>query len=155
MRKVEREITDFNQKTELLDRCQTIRLGIFGEQYPYVVPLSFGYEVDGGKVIIYFHCAKEGTKSELLKKRPNVCVEADILHGYTDTGRSVTADYESVMGFGRCEEVTGGQAVKGLQLLLDHCGIGNYSAKDCAAAGKAAVYRITLDELYGKRRFPR
>ena len=154
MRKAEREITDFNQKTELLGRCQTIRLGISGGQYPYVVPLSFGYEVDGGKVMIYFHCAKEGTKTELLKRCPNVCLEADILHGYIDTGSSVTADYESIMGFGQCEEVFGGQAVKGLQLLLEHCGTGNYSAKDCAAAGRVAVYKITLSELYGKRRFP-
>ncbi len=155
MRKSDREIIDFNEKIELLERCTTIRLGINGDKFPYVVPLSFGYEAADGKVIIYFHCAKEGEKIRLLKKNQNVCVEADILHGYIDTGKSVTADYESLMGFGRCEEVSGEEAVHGLQLLLNHCATGNYSAAECAAVGSAAVYKVTLSELYGKRRFKR
>ena len=48
MRRKNREITDFNEITELLGRCQTIRLGMFDHEYPYVVPVSFGMEVKDG-----------------------------------------------------------------------------------------------------------
>ena len=153
MRKVEREITDFNEKVKLLDRCQTIRLGISGGQFPYIVPLSFGYEVVFGKVNIYFHCAKEGKKVELLKLNNNVCIEADVLNGYTDTGHSVTADYESLIGFGKCMQVFGDEIVYGLQLLLNHCGVQKYSAQDCVSRGTVAVYKILVEEFTGKRRF--
>ena len=66
MRKFQREITDRNELLSVLDACQTIRLGLYDDGYPYVVPLSFGYEQINGKIVIYFHCAKEGKKIDLL-----------------------------------------------------------------------------------------
>lgn len=153
MRKSEREITNFDEKIKLLERCQTIRLGLKGGEFPYVVPLSFGFEVKADKVCVYFHCAKEGKKTDLINADPRVCVEADILNGYKDTGKSVTADYESLIGFGICKEVTGDEAVRGLELLLDHCGATGYPVRNCAALERTAVYKIELLEFTGKRRF--
>lgn len=153
MRKAEREITDFGEKVALLARCDTIRLGLRGDEFPYVVPLSFGFEVKGESIIIYFHCAKEGKKAELIKADPRICVEADILNGYRDTGKSVTADYESIIGFGLCKEVFGEEAVHGLDLLLEHCKVVNRSARQCASLNVTAVYKIELLTFTGKRRF--
>lgn len=153
MRKADREITSADEKISLLERCQTIRLGLKDGEFPYVVPLSFGFEAETGNVNIYFHCAKEGKKVNLLKADPRVCVEADILNGYKDTGKSVTADYESVIGFGICREVFGDEAVRGLELLLDHCGVKGYRARECASLGRTAVFKIELLEFTGKRRF--
>ncbi len=147
MRKAERAINDFGEKVALLARCDTIRLGLRGDEFPYVVPLSFGFEVKGERVIIYFHCAKEGKKVELIKADPRVCVEADILNGYRDTGKSVTADYESIIGFGLCKQVFG------LDLLLEHCKVLNRSAMQCASLNVTAVYKIELFSFTGKRRF--
>lgn len=42
MRKADREIKDFEEIKELLDECQTIRLAMHDEPYPYIVPLSYG-----------------------------------------------------------------------------------------------------------------
>lgn len=153
MRKSDREITDFNEKIALLARCSTIRLGLHGKDYPYVVLLSFGFEFKDNRVIIYFHCTKEGKKAELIKSDPRVCVEADVLNGYMDTGKSITADYESLIGFGECTEVFGEEVVHGLELLMEHCGVTGYSARQCASLGKTAVYKVELSELTGKRRF--
>lgn len=153
MRKSNREIKDFDKIIELLDKCQVIRLGLYGEDYPYIVPLSFGWEVKEGKLCIYFHCAKEGKKLDLIAKNNKVCVEADILNGYKATERSVTADYESVIAFGTAEEVTGGEAIHGIKLLLDHCGISGYSPEDCVLTQIVAVYKISVDTITGKKRF--
>ena len=153
MRKSNREINDFNKIVELLDKCQVLRLGLYSDDYPYIVPLSFGWEVNEGKLNIYFHCAKEGKKVDLIAKNNKVCVEADILNGYRATERSVTADYESVIGFGTVKEVVGSEAVHGIKLLLEHCGIDGYSPEDCVLMGIVAVYKITVDSITGKKRF--
>ena len=152
MRKAEREITSFEEITEVLSRCDTIRIGISDATAPYIVPLSFGYEVLDGKIAIYFHGAKAGRKAELLRSLPRVCMEADICHGFVDNGRGgYTCDYESVIGYGFVELLEGAEADNGIRLLLEHCGI---TAEACPADAMAvtAVYRVILDELSGKRR---
>ena len=153
MRKSNREIKEFDKIVELLDRCQVIRLGLYADDYPYVVPLSFGWEVNDGKLEIYFHCAKEGKKIDLMAKCDRVCVEADILNGYRATERGVTADYESVIGFGTVKEVSGSEAIHGIKKLLDHCSISGYSPEDCVLMGIVAVYKITIENMTGKKRF--
>lgn len=153
MRKSDREIRDYNEILRLLDECQTIRLALHDEPYPYVVPLSYGWEERDGKLFVYFHCAKEGKKLDLIAKNGNVCFEADCLAGYKSTGHGVTADYRSLIAFGKAERVYGEELVRGLELLLKHCRIEGYSARECAAMDITAVVRITVDGITGKRRF--
>lgn len=153
MRKSDREIRDYKEILRLLDECQTIRLALHDEPYPYVVPLSYGWEERDGKLFVYFHCAKEGKKLDLIAKNGNVCFEADCLAGYKSTGRGVTADYRSLIAFGKAERVYGEELVRGLELLLSHCRIEGYSARECAAMDITAVVRITVDGITGKRRF--
>ena len=152
MRKAEREITDFHDIVELLSRCDTIRLGISDARAPYIVPVSFGYEVLGGKIAVYFHGAKAGRKAELLRSFPRVCVEADLCHGFPENGKGgYTCDYESVIGYGFVELLDGEEAENGIRLLMEHCG---FPAQGCPADAMAitAVNRVILDEVCGKRR---
>lgn len=153
MRKSQREITDKDEVINLLASCQTVRLAMNGEDFPYVVPLSFGYEYADGRLCIYFHCAKEGKKIDLLNRDGRVCMEVDELGGYVGTGHSVTADYKSVIMTGVAERVGGAEAVKGLKLLLEHCGVTGYSAEECAAKDLCAVYRVEVISFSGKKRF--
>ena len=154
MRRSDRQIKDISDILDVLNSCQTIRLGLNGEDFPYVVPLSFGWEYADGTLKIYFHCAKEGKKLDLISRDRRACVEADMLSGYKRTEHGVTADYISVIAFGRAELVYGQEAEHGLQLLLEHCGVEGYSPKTCAQNPLVAVCRITVDEITGKRRFP-
>ncbi|HIR98928.1 MAG TPA: pyridoxamine 5'-phosphate oxidase family protein [Candidatus Coproplasma avistercoris] len=153
MRKSDREITAHAEVLKLLDGCDTIRVAMHDEPYPYVVPLSFGWEQTADGLFIYFHCAKEGKKLDLIARDGRVCVEADTLHGYTDTGHSVTADYESAIAFGRAERVFGSELEHGLELLLKHCKVDGYSAHECAALNITAVVKISVESITAKRRF--
>lgn len=153
MRKAQREITDKNAVIAVLDSCQTIRLGLHDEKFPYVVPLSFGWEQIENRLFVYFHCAKEGKKIDLITKNNAVCLEADVLNGYIGTGHGVTADYKSVIAYGHAEQVFGEDAIHGIDLLLKHCGIEGYSAKECVLTDIVAVYRITVENITGKSRF--
>lgn len=152
MRKAEREIKDFNEIIDVLNRADTIRLGINGNPYPYVVPLSFGYEVNDGKITIYIHGAAEGFKHELLANDNHVCVEADIFHRYVKTEYSVTTEYESIIGFGTAEIVVDDEAAKGMDLLLAHCGFTGYEY-DKSVLSVVRIIRIELSDITGKRRF--
>ncbi len=153
MRKKQREVTNFSEIIEIIDRCQVVRVCLRGDGFPYIVPLSFGWEVVDGKLQIYFHCAKEGKKIDFIAKDNAVTIEADILNGYVKTDNGVTADYESVIGYGRANEVFGDEAMHGLELLLKHCAIEGYSAKSCVMTGIVSVYRIDVETLTGKKRF--
>lgn len=153
MRKADREIKSCGEILRLLDECQTMRLALHDEPYPYIVPLSYGWEERDGKILLYFHCAKKGKKLDLIERNNHVCFEVDSLAGYRSTEHGVTADYKSVIAFGRAERVYGEELVRGLELLLEHCHVEGYSAKECAARDITAVVKITVESITGKRRF--
>ena len=157
MRRFDREITEFSEILDILRRTQTIRLGLNGDPYPYVVPLSFGYEAigkDARGIAIYVHGAGEGLKHDLIAGDNRVSVEADIFHCFTLHGegadKSITTEYESVVGFGTAEAVTGAEAERGVTLLLEHCGYPDFTY-DKTALDKLRVYKISLTNIKGKR----
>lgn len=152
MRKATREITNFGEIVDLIERCDTIRIGIADDNAPYVVPVSFGYEVCDGTVVVYFHGAMEGRKVDLLQKHPRVCVEADLCHRFVENGSGgITCDYESIIGYGTAEPVYGKEAEKGIRLLVEHCGFPEYKCTQ-AVMNITAVYKVKLDEITGKHR---
>lgn len=153
MRKFQREVKQFDDIISIIDRCETVRMALNGDGYPYIVPLSFGYEAQNGKLTVYFHCATEGRKIQLIEADDRVSLEWDILHGYVETGHSVTADYESVMAIGRVKKCEGEEKVQGIKALLAHTGYENYSAEECAALPIVAVYKVECESLSGKKRF--
>ena len=155
MRKSEREIRERADILDVIARCQTVRLGLFSDDYPYIVPLSFGFEERDGRLTVYFHCAKEGKKTDLLARDSRICLEWDSLAGYVETGHSVTADYESVIAFGRAHRCEGEERVRGISLLLGHTGFPGYSARECAALPVVDVWRVDCEQVMGKRRFAR
>ncbi|MDR1559874.1 MAG: pyridoxamine 5'-phosphate oxidase family protein [Clostridiales bacterium] len=125
-----------------------------GEPYPYVVPLSYGFELqnDRNEIRIYIHGAIEGFKNDLLARDNRVCVEFDIFHRNTLTDMNITTEYESVIGFGKAVLAGGDEAIKGLDLILAHCGFAGFEY-DHAVADVTRVYRVELYEVIGKRWF--
>ena len=152
MRRADRKVTDFAEIVDIISRADTVRLGIKGDPYPYVVPLSYGFEVHDGKIRLYFHGAKEGFKHDLLAHDNRVCAEFDIFHRYAPTERSFTTEYESVIGFGRAVPVDGPDSTKGLDLILAHCGFAGFGY-DPAATKVTQVWKIELYEVKGKKLF--
>lgn len=155
MRRKEREIKSVDEIIDVLKRCDTIRIGIQGDEYPYVVPVSFGMETKDGKAVIYFHCAKQGMKIDMLRKNPKVCVEGDIFIRVEKTEHGITTRYESVIGFGECEFVSDEEEIiHGLKLLTERYGYEDYPLERCRGLQHLYVGKIIINELYGKRNLP-
>ena len=82
MRRSDREIKDFDEIIEVINKCDVCRLAINDGDYPYIVPMNFGFNIEDGKVVLYFHCASEGKKLELLRKNNKVAFEMDCGHEF-------------------------------------------------------------------------
>ena len=100
MRHSDREIRDREIIKAMLDMCEIINIGFIDEEYPYVLPVNFGYEYEDD-LIFYCHHAVEGYKNKLIEKYPKVCVVThrfiDRIHNEYDHS---SHDYRSVMAFG-------------------------------------------------------
>lgn len=155
MRRKDREIENKDEILDILKRCNTIKIGMYGDLYPYVVPVLFGMEIVENKTIIYFHCAKQGTKLDLLKANSHVCVEGEIFLQIEKTEHGITARYESVVGFGECTFVSDSkEIIHGMKLLMEHYGYNDYPLERCAGLNHLLVGKIILDEIYGKKNLP-
>lgn len=75
MRRKDREVTSAEEISALLDGCRTCHLAMNDGGYPYIVPLNYGYEMNDGVLKLYFHCAAEGKKTDLLESDGRVCFE--------------------------------------------------------------------------------
>ncbi len=153
MRKINRAITDFDEIKALIEKCDTVRLGFVDGNEAYIVPLSFGYEAENGVFTFYVHGAKVGRRHELAAKNSRVCVEADLCIGFVELeGGAQTADYKSFIGCGEISEVSGEEAVKGLELLCAHCGFGKLGCTE-AVIKATCVEKIVVREFSAKQRF--
>ena len=67
MTKRERQITDEKQIRKILDTAQVLHLGLCTENMPYVVPMNYGYTMDGGKLTVYLHGSLKGKKLDMIR----------------------------------------------------------------------------------------
>ena len=102
MRRQDREITDFNRINSILEKSLVCRLALCRDDVPYVVPMNYGYEFSGNKLILYFHSADEGKKIDLLNSNPKAAFEMDIIYELIEAeiACKYSMIYESVMGVG-------------------------------------------------------
>ena len=77
MRRKDREILDLDKIESIIAGARYMHLGMFDENYPYVVPLHYGYEMKDGKLTFYVHGAKEGHKLDCLRKNDHVFVDGN------------------------------------------------------------------------------
>ena len=123
MRRNDREVTDFSKMIEILKSCDCCRLGLVDENQTYIVPMNFGYDVTAGQVALYFHCAKEGRKIDLLPKQAVVSFEMDTKHRLTagKIGCDFSYRYQCIMGTGTVDILSNdSEKFYGLQRIMEH-----------------------------------
>lgn len=105
MRRKDREVTNRADIQAILQQCRVARIAFQDEEAPYIVPMNFGYEWRGGTLILYFHCALEGKKLELMKHCPKVGVEMDCGHQLVGEGKACSYGFlfQSITGWGVAE----------------------------------------------------
>lgn len=157
MRKAEREVKDVKGKFAALMRCPYIVLAANGDRAPYQVPLNFGAALREEGLVLYFHCAKEGRKLELLRRDGEVSFCAANMLRVFNKGIApcgYTTDYESVCGRGKAEVLREeDERLEGLKVLMEHYTGEAFSDRsfDARALSLTEVVKITVSEWTCKR----
>ncbi|NLK87907.1 MAG: pyridoxamine 5'-phosphate oxidase family protein [Clostridiaceae bacterium] len=154
MRRKDREVTDINDISSIIDKCKVCHLGMIDKGTPYVVPLNFGYLIDGDSLTLYFHSAKEGRKIDILNDNTSVCFEMSCEGelGLSENPCNSGYYYESVIGFGHAQFVGDiDEKCMSLSLLMKH-----QSNQDIVfneqQAGSVCVFKVVSTDFSGKKK---
>lgn len=154
MRRSDRELTDKQAIKEIFRKSDTCRIAFAVNHIPYIVCMNYGFEWTGEFPLLYFHCAHEGRKLDMMDQNPFVCFQLDTSHELEYEREKVycTMRYESIVGMGYLEKVTGeAERKKGLDLLMDHHGSPVPEEYPVSSMLRTTVLRLKVSELAAKK----
>ena len=151
MRRSEKAVTDRAEIDAIIRASEVCRLAMAQDGVPYVVPLNFGYDGES----VYFHCAPEGRKLDILRANNRVCLEFDISDGLVraagDNGCAWGMRYRSVIAFGTAELVEGLEDRRAALAVV----MAQYSKRSFQFPSdmveRTAVIKVQITSITGKR----
>jgi uncharacterized protein len=157
MRRSDREVSDIVVIEEIIKKADVCRIALAVDNIPYLITMNFGYSNDHEQRL-FFHCANEGRKLEMIRKNNYVCFEMDIDHKiYLSAGSDGRKGcnwgmkYRSVVGYGNISIITGKKEKKtGLDYILNHYGDENEYFYDEKVLANTTVLRLDITEISGK-----
>ena len=150
----ELQITDLDEIISILDKSVIVHLGLVDGDEAYVVPMNYGYIMDGERLTLYLHGATEGRKLDLMRQNPKVFfeMECDLQPFEGKTACHYGISYASLMGRGRAEILEDiEEKKKGLSVLMKTQTEKDFEFTDKMAA-VVSVIRIDVTEYTAKRR---
>lgn len=148
MRRKDRE-RDRGFALAVIDECEYGTVAIQGEE-PYCLPLSL---VRVGEEL-YFHCAMEGKKLELLRK--NNAVWVSFVGGNTAAKDDFTTYFRSAMVKGTASEVTDDEekiaALRALCEKLTPMHMPDFDREVARSFSVTGIWKIHMDEITGKEK---
>lgn len=153
MRRIDREITQFEQKIAVMKKCDVCRIAFFDEEYPYIVPFNFGMQIKGEEIVLFFHGAIEGKKYDLMKKNKKVGFEMDCGHKlvYEKETQNCTMEYESIVGRGILSFVPPEEKYTALCCIMDHYYKDQNIPFNQNIISKTNVFRLKVVSFTGKQ----
>lgn len=153
MRRKDRQINDIDKIEQIISNSQILRLGLYDDGYPYIVPLHFGYEINDSKIVFYMHSAKEGHKLDLIKNNSTACIELDNNIKIVSGGEvpcKYSSTFASVIAWGKVEILNDEEdKIHGLKVLMKHQ-TGRDFDIDVKMAQTVNVLRFLTDEFSAK-----
>jgi len=154
MRRSDREVKGRQNVFDILMKCDILRLGINTPDFPYIVPMNFGAELDGQAMTIWLHCAHEGLKLDLIERDPRVGFEADCSLKLlpAEKAGNFSMAYESVIGCGSVSICGDNESkLRGLKALMRHYVPDRDFDFTDSELGTVCVLRIDVLQATGKR----
>ena len=150
MRRKDRE-RDRQFALDVIDRCEYGVAALAAEgDTPYCIPLSLVREGEE----LYFHCALEGTKLDILRKNPRVCISfvAENVAALDE----FTTYFQSAVVVGTAYEITEDtKRIAALRLLsekLTPSNMGDFDNAIARSLGRTGVWGIHMEEITGKEK---
>lgn len=151
LRKTEQAIETEDEMRSILRESHYVTMAMCLDNEPYLVTISHGYDAE--RNAIYFHCAHEGKKIDILRANPVVWGEAVMDRGYD--GPECKQDYSTTQFRGRVsfpEDIE--EKRHGLTALLSQFGadVEKFFAKEDTDEKVRGVNigRVDIDLMTGK-----
>lgn len=155
MRRKEREVTDTTEIYRILEKADVLRIALNNGTYPYILPVNYGFSMEGTQLMLFFHGSKEGTKHTVIAKDNHVTFEVDCGHTVMlpigDESCTSSFAYESVIGQGTIIKADEAEKEHLLTMILSHYGI---TAKKFNPVHfeNTVIYKINVESYTAKRR---
>lgn len=154
MRRNDRALADRAQLEDILIKADVCHLALNTGGAPYVVPLNFGYEW-GDSLKLFFHCAAEGRKLDLIRTDPRAGFEIDIAHELVtgDVACDWGMKYRSLVGTGVITELADPDEKKAaLDRIMAQYGYRDQSSYSDAMLSAVRVLCLAVSDVSGKAR---
>jgi nitroimidazol reductase NimA-like FMN-containing flavoprotein (pyridoxamine 5'-phosphate oxidase superfamily) len=154
MRRSDREVNNAVSIESIISNSDVCRVAFADNNTPYIVVMNFGYE-GGENPCLWFHCANEGRKLEMIKKNNYVCFEMDTDHKIYggEKGCDWGMNYSSVVGYGNITVISDPSARKaGLDCIMKHYGGDQKFTYDDKVMARTTILRLDITEMTGKKR---
>jgi nitroimidazol reductase NimA-like FMN-containing flavoprotein (pyridoxamine 5'-phosphate oxidase superfamily) len=153
MRRNEKEITDITEIEAIISSADVCRIAMANDNIPYIVTLNFGY-VGGAEKRLYFHCAREGRKLEMIGKNNYVCFEFDTDHNLYKgkTACDYGMKYRSVVGYGKMAVISDDHEKRvGLDAIMSHYSNDKDFSFRQVSIDKMLLLRLGILTMTGKK----
>ena len=154
MRRKDREVSDVQIIESIIKKAEVCRIALTDGTNPYIIPLNFGYTYEGGRLTLFFHCAKEGRKLDMIKANGNACfeLEGDCSVVSAPNACSFTMEFESVIGDGKIEILADvGEKRRGMEVLMSKYAPGKSFDIPDEAIASIVVLKLSAESLSCKR----
>lgn len=155
MRRKDREIKKTDEILRIAESAKILHLGLSDDDFPYVVPLHYGFEYTDKALVFYTHGAAEGHKIDLIRADGRVCVELECGVEAVSGGEIPCAYgslFASVIGRGYAEIVKDtAEKIHGLSVLMKTQTGRDFEIGEKAAAS-VCVIKITVADFTAKAR---
>ena len=155
MRRKDREVTDVGKIKKILQEAKVLRIALNNGTYPYILPVNYGFIMDGTQLTLFFHGSKEGTKHKIIANDNHITFEVDcghkIMQPIGEESCTGSFAYESVIGNGIIEKAKNTEKEQLLTLLLLHYGIKKQKFNPIHLEN-TVVYKITATNYTAKRK---
>lgn len=152
MRRRDREITDKSRMADILMRAQALSLAFVGEE-PYVIPMNYGFTVDGGEFKLYIHGAKDGKKVDRMLENPRVAFSVytdNLVYGEGNEGSSYTSRFDCVCGEGVVTMLSGEDKKRAFHAIMAHYAPGREFTFDARVLEHTMAAEIAVEKITGK-----
>jgi nitroimidazol reductase NimA-like FMN-containing flavoprotein (pyridoxamine 5'-phosphate oxidase superfamily) len=150
IRRKEKAITDPQELQAIIQSAQVCRLAFADHDTPYVVPMHFGIKGN----TLYFHCAHEGRKLDIISRNPTVCFEVEGPLAIINNGKPCnwSTRYASVIGYGTASVVTDPRKKReALSVIVAHYAPGTSYQFEGKKVDEVTILKVEIISMAGKK----
>ncbi len=154
MRRKDRAVTDPAEIQSIISKADVCRIALVDDQQPYLVTLNFGYK-PGDPANLYFHCANEGRKIDIIKKNNSTCFQMDVDHELVEAKKACGfgMNFKSIVGTGKIFIVEDKEEkIEGLNCIMkQYSDRDNFEYED-EMLDITTILKLEIDQMTAKKK---